>query len=73
MSRLMGRAALWSGLNAFVLRLGQFVIGVVCARVIDPKQFGVFAVALTVQTVIVNVSELGVSWASSENAFGSVE
>jgi PST family polysaccharide transporter len=60
-SRLMGKAALWSGMNSFVLRLGQFAIGVVVARLIDPRQFGVFAVAITVQTVIVNVSELGVS------------
>jgi PST family polysaccharide transporter len=60
-ARTMGRAAAWSGLNSFVLRLSQFAIGVVVARLIDPKQFGVFAVAITVQTVIVNVSELGVS------------
>lgn len=61
LSRQMGRAALWSGLNSFLLRLGQFGVGIAVARVVAPQQFGVFAVALTVQTVIVNVSELGVS------------
>jgi PST family polysaccharide transporter len=60
-SRRMGKAALWSAANSFLLRLGQLGVGVVSARLIAPDQFGVFAVALTVQAVIVNVSELGVS------------
>src|SRR5262249_2323638 len=59
--RAMGKAAAWSGANALLLRLGQFAIGIVVARIVAPQQFGVYAVALTVQTVIVNVSELGVS------------
>ena len=60
-SKVMRKAAVWSGLNSFLLRLGQFAVGIVIARLVAPDQFGVFAVALTVQTVIVNVSELGVS------------
>ena len=58
---LMKKAALWSGLNSFVLRLGQFSVGVISARIIAPKQFGIYAVALTVYSVIINVNELGVS------------
>lgn len=61
LSGLMRRAALWSGLNSFALRLGQFAVGVITARIIEPKQFGIFAVALTVHAVIMNVNELGVS------------
>jgi O-antigen/teichoic acid export membrane protein/glycosyltransferase involved in cell wall biosynthesis len=61
LSHLMKKAALWSGLNSFVLRLSQFAVGVVSARLIAPHQFGIFAVALTVYAVIVNVNELGVS------------
>jgi len=52
-------AALWSGLNSMALRLGQFFVGVTVARIIAPDQFGVFAVALTVQAIITNVNELG--------------
>jgi lipopolysaccharide exporter len=59
--RSMRSAALWSGLNSFALRLGQFAVGIVIARIIAPKEFGVFAVAMTVYSVIANVSELGVS------------
>lgn len=61
MSGQLRSAAVWSGLNSFVLRFAQFFVGVVTARIIAPHQFGVFAVALTVYTVVINVSELGVS------------
>ena len=44
LSGLMKKAAVWSGINSFVLRLGQFSVGVVTARIIEPKQFGIFAV-----------------------------
>lgn len=42
-------------------RCGTFAQGVVVARIVAPKDFGVFAIALVVHTVVVNVSELGVS------------
>ena len=40
---------------------GQFAQGVVVARLLAPSDFGVFAVALVVHSIVVNVSELGVS------------
>jgi O-antigen/teichoic acid export membrane protein len=55
------RAATWSSFGSIALRLGNFAVGVLAARLIAPDQFGVFAVALTVQMVLVNVSDLGVS------------
>ena len=61
LGRLIGRGAAWSGLNAVVLRLGSFVMGIVVARILDPTDFGIFAVALTVYGIVVNLSELGVS------------
>jgi PST family polysaccharide transporter len=61
LSGLMKKAAMWSGINAFALRLAQFSVGVVSARIIAPKQFGIYAVALTVYAIIINVNELGVS------------
>ena len=49
----------WSAVNASVLKLGQFAVSIVAARIIAPDQFGIFAVALTVLAIIANVSDLG--------------
>ncbi|WP_147447893.1 oligosaccharide flippase family protein [Solirubrobacter pauli] len=61
LGRQMGRAAAWSSFGSIVMRLGSFSVGIVAARLIAPDQFGVFAVALTVHAIIINVSDLGVS------------
>ncbi|MFS0866259.1 oligosaccharide flippase family protein [Microbacterium sp. 179-B 1A2 NHS] len=55
------RAALWSGLGGITLRLGSFVVGIVLARILAPEQFGVFAIALTVQAILMTVADLGLS------------
>lgn len=55
------RGAAWSGLSTIVLRLGGLVVGVVLARVLSPEQFGVYAVALTVQAILMTVADLGLS------------
>src|SRR4051794_24693959 len=57
----MTRAATWSSLGSIALRLGNFSVGIVAARLVAPDEFGVFAVALTVHAIIVNASDLGVS------------
>jgi O-antigen/teichoic acid export membrane protein len=59
--RLVGRSVGWSTLDAVVGRLGQFLIGLVIARIVAPREFGVFAIALVVHAVVVNISELGVT------------
>lgn len=59
--RLVGKSAAWSTLDTVLGRLGQFAVGVAVARIVAPKDFGVFAIALVVHTVVVNISELGVS------------
>lgn len=51
----------WSSVNSLVLRLGSFVVGIVLARLLAPEQFGVFAVALTVQAVLMTLADLGMS------------
>jgi lipopolysaccharide exporter len=56
----VGRGVAWSALNAGVLRLSQFGMSIIIARVVAPREFGVFVVALTVYAIIVNVSEVGV-------------
>jgi O-antigen/teichoic acid export membrane protein len=55
------RGTLWSVLNSVVGRVGQVVVGVVLARLLTPKDFGLFAVALVMYAVVVSVSELGVT------------
>ena len=57
----MTRAAKWSSLGSIALRLGSFSVGIIAARLIAPDQFGVFAVALTVQAIIISGSDAGVS------------
>jgi O-antigen/teichoic acid export membrane protein len=58
--RLLGKTVAWSTLDVVVGRLGQFTQGVIIARIVAPRYFGVFAIALTVHMIVVNVSELGV-------------
>ncbi len=55
------RGLAWSTLSNLVLRLGSVVVGVFLARLLDPTQFGVFAVALTVQGVLMTLADLGLS------------
>jgi len=63
LGRSLMRGVLWSGLNTSILRLGQFMMSVVIARLVSPREFGVFIVAVTVYLIIINVSEIGVSTA----------
>lgn len=55
------RGAAWSGVSTVVLRLGSVIVGVVLARILTPDQFGVYAVALTVQGILMTVADLGLS------------
>ena len=55
------RGAAWSGVSTIVLRMGSVVVGIILARVLAPEQFGVYAVALTVQGILITLSDLGLS------------
>jgi lipopolysaccharide exporter len=55
------KGAAWSGLSTIVLRFGSILVGVVIARLLTPEQFGVYAVALTVQGILMAVADLGLS------------
>lgn len=58
---LVRRGAMWSTLSQLTLRAGSVVLGIVLARLLAPEQFGVYAVALTVQAILANLSDLGLS------------
>jgi lipopolysaccharide exporter len=57
----VGRALAWSTVNNLVLRVGNLALGIVLARLLAPAEFGVFAVALTLQAVLLTLAELGMS------------
>jgi len=44
-----------------MLRLGGLVVGIVLARLLMPAEFGVYAIALTVQAILMTVADLGLS------------
>jgi O-antigen/teichoic acid export membrane protein len=58
---LVRRGAAWSTVDVLVNRALSFALGVAVARLLTPDDFGVYAVALVVHVIVVNVSELGVS------------
>lgn len=55
------RGVAWSTVNTLVLRLGTFAVGIVVARLLTPAEFGAFAVALTVQAILMALADLGLS------------
>jgi O-antigen/teichoic acid export membrane protein len=57
------RAAAWSTLDVAVNRTGGFLLGIIVARLLAPHDFGVYAVALVVHTIIISISDLGLGWA----------
>lgn len=61
LGRRAARGAAWSGVSTIVLRLGGVIVGIVLARLLTPEQFGVYAIALTVQGILMAVADLGLS------------
>ncbi len=55
------RGLAWSALNNLVLRVASLAVGVALARLLSPEEFGVYAVALTVQAVVIALADLGMS------------
>ncbi|MBO2454970.1 lipopolysaccharide biosynthesis protein [Actinomadura barringtoniae] len=57
------RALGWSLVNTAAARLGTLAIGIALARLLGPKEFGVFAVAMVALLAVLSFHELGVSLA----------
>jgi lipopolysaccharide exporter len=55
------RGFAWAMLNSVAMRLASLCLGIVLARLLTPEVFGIFAVALTVQTILLNLADLGMS------------
>lgn len=56
---LVHRAAAWSTLDVAVNRTAGFLLNIIVARLLVPHDFGIYAVALVVHTIIINISDLG--------------
>lgn len=61
LGRRVGRGLAWGSAGSIVLRFGNVAVGIVLARLLAPEDFGVFAIALAVQGVLVTVVDLGLS------------
>jgi O-antigen/teichoic acid export membrane protein len=59
--RQVGTGAMWSALNAAVLRGSTFVVSLIIVHLVAPYYFGVYTVAVTVFNIAISVYELGVS------------
>ncbi|MBP2411556.1 PST family polysaccharide transporter [Arthrobacter stackebrandtii] len=55
------RGALWTGASTMLLRISNIALMAVVARIVAPDELGVFALAVTVQAVLVSMAELGVA------------
>lgn len=49
----------WSFLGSIALRVGNLAVSITLARLLTPEIFGVFAVALSVQTILLSITDLG--------------
>lgn len=55
------RGLAWGFVNSLTMRLATLALGIVLAHLLTPKAFGAFAVALVIQTILVNFADLGMS------------
>ena len=55
----VGRGLGWSTTSNLVIRIGNFTMSLIMARLIAPEQFGVFAVALTTWSILGTLAEFG--------------
>jgi len=54
----------WSLVNTVIMRLGNFLIGVILARgLLGPRDWGLYAIGLVALAVLLSANELGVSLA----------
>jgi lipopolysaccharide exporter len=61
LSARVRRGALWNIATTLVLRMANILITAVVAHILAPRDFGVFAVALTAFAIVSAIGELGVA------------
>src|SRR6478752_1959558 len=61
LGRSVRKGLVWSFANTIILRLGSLIVGIVLARLLTPEVFGIYAVALAVQSILMTLADLGLS------------
>src|SRR5689334_3168037 len=61
LSASVRRGALWVVASNLLLRLATVFLTAIIAHILSPRDFGVFAVALTAYVIVSSIGELGVS------------
>jgi lipopolysaccharide exporter len=61
LSSTVRRGVIWSLANTALLKFASIFISAVVARILDPRAFGIFAVAATVYGIVFMIGELGLS------------
>lgn len=54
-------SVIWSIASSMLLRLANIITTAVVAHILDPRDFGVFAVALTAYAIVSSIGDLGVA------------
>lgn len=52
--------AMWNTVGVLTLRAGGLLVGIVAARLLDPEDFGVYAVSIVVFTIMGQLAEMGI-------------
>ena len=55
------RGAFWLGANSIMIRFSNIAVMVVIARIVAPREFGIFTLAIVAHATIVTFAELGVA------------
>ena len=61
LSTSVRRGVIWSIASTLLLKLASILITAIVARILVPRDFGVFAVATTAYAIVSSIGELGVS------------
>jgi lipopolysaccharide exporter len=61
LARDVTRGLAWSTVSNLVFRVSSLALGILLARLLSPEQFGIYAVALTVQSILMTIADLGLS------------
>ena len=54
-------SAMWTAGGTVILRVANILVMILVARIVSPGELGVFALAVTAHSIIVNIAELGVA------------
>ncbi|HEX3804122.1 MAG TPA: oligosaccharide flippase family protein [Solirubrobacteraceae bacterium] len=57
----IGRGVAWSAIDVALTRTGNFALGLVVARLLVPRDFGIYAIAVAVHSIVLTMNDLGLS------------